>query len=410
MGDETRTRLQADRIIHWCRLFYLGCLVDVGAVGVEERGGLVGGLAAVFFGRGNYLPRLIFAGRRYFVPPFLFGCLAYGSQDVLGLDSRWQFVSNWRHSRHRVPSPPPRQAARRKTSPGGGADPPTAPRAYCGPFLTRRCTRRQPRAEAPGDCPRYAAPLRPPCGGLRPPSARWPLGAGGEPRARPPSPVSRLPASKLPPSAPRVRQSRTTPPRRGGPWLPATRSPRTPRAGGEQPRRPDPPRPSDFAPLSFSPLWKPPIRISPRAVHRRKGGNRKGGEAATFSLIGYAAPKRGPKVGRIRTAAIRRSPLQSEQPRQETPAPGLATLAAGVRRADRRKLGPPVSRTPTARTPPPAPSSGFALHLTHGPQTAPGDPSDPGTQPAMNAYAMLALPRAPPVFCVFQPVGSIIRP
>jgi len=98
-----------------------------------------------------------------------------------------------RLSNHRRPTPP---ALRRAPAPfvppraallGAGGEP-----------------RARPRADAPGDCPRYAAPLRPPCGGLRPPLCAEGalLGAGGEPRARPPSKTDvvggRPPGSPLP--------------------------------------------------------------------------------------------------------------------------------------------------------------------------------------------------------------------
>jgi hypothetical protein len=74
--------------------------------------------------------------------------------------------------------------------------------------------RRQPRAPAPGDCPRYAAPLRPPCGGLRPPLCAEGalLGAGGEPRTRLPATVRGTPphsARRWRAPAPFVRRGRT---------------------------------------------------------------------------------------------------------------------------------------------------------------------------------------------------------
>ncbi len=43
---------------------------------------------------------------------------------------------------------------------------------------------------------------------------------------------------------------------------------------------------------------------------RKEGGGRR-----VIHVHSFAAPKRGQEVGQIRTAAIRRSPLQSEQPR-----------------------------------------------------------------------------------------------
>lgn len=231
----------------------------------------------------------------------------------------------------RRPGPGHRRAQRNPTATAAAQKRQTLHGLSVAPSAPARA-RRQPRAHAPailrGTPPHFAAE-----GGSTPRDGGRAASPAHGHRARsvgspPPNSLRPLPASvSRGPRLPGV-AGRGSPPRA---------SHRLPADADEQPRRPDPPRPSDFAPLSFSPLWKPPIRISPRAVHRRKGGNRKGGEAATFSLIGYAAPRRGLKVGRIRTAADRGRMLPAScRPLRPTAAPrdaraGLPTLAAGVR-------------------------------------------------------------------------------
>ena len=159
-----------------------------------------------------------------------------------------------RLSNHRRPTPP---ALRRAPAPfvppraallGAGGEP-----------------RARPRADAPGDCPRYAAPLRPPCGGLRPPLCAEGalLGAGGEPRTRPPRPAVALPALGRVPPAPRRSvhaddgspPSRASPPRRAQP-------PHSPCGRMNSLRDSRRLRPSDPPPPSVSLLWTPPFPAS----------------------------------------------------------------------------------------------------------------------------------------------------
>jgi len=90
---------------------------------------------------------------------------------------------------------------------------------------------------------------------------------------------------------------------------------------------------------------------------------------------------------------------------------GWSLPASGRRHRPHKRLARSVSRC-AVKGRPPAALRPRATRFTHpaGRETAPGEPTAPGTKPAMNARAMLALPRESPVFCVFWRVGSIIRP
>lgn len=317
----------------------------------------------------------------------------------------------------------------------------TAPRAEVGPFRRPRLHPPPARAPAPGDCPRYAAPLRPPLAGSGPLCAAEGGTAGGGRRAphTATAPGSRLPASG-PPGVrlPASRPSQTTAPRRRGPRLPGEHSPGdSPSPAILQPRRPirhdllDPPpsfqvlSPNPSLPAYGDPAPKLAGLISsPVRTHIGERPRKEGGGRRFIHVHSFAAPKRGQEVGQIRTAAIRHSPLQSEQPRRETPAPGLPTLGAGcagpavagtVREAPQAppsrpaRLGSTFSRT-HSQDAPSGPVLGLCPSPPRRPRGGPRRASGPRHPTAMNAYAMHALARVPPVFCVFWRVGSIIRP
>ena len=110
-----------------------------------------------------------------------------------------------------------------------------------------------------------------------------------------------------------------------------------------------------------------------------KGGHRRRGSRRLHScFIAYAAAKRGPPVGRIRTAAIlrRRSPRRSTALRRETPClclarrsahrplprrRGLSRYSFGLRQT--RRLSPRGRQTPFARDRKACPPRGVAgLH------------------------------------------------
>ena len=269
-------------------------------------------------------------------------------------------------------APPTRQIA--PQAHGGGADPPTAPRASCGPFLTRRCTRRQPRAEAPGDCPRYAAPLA----ARRLDPLRFALGAGGFPRTRPPSPIHRAPrAPCLRPAAPRSQPSRTPLPQRRGPHLPGARSPVPPRHGGwdRRPIRhdlPDPPPVFQFPFPSPSPpgLRRPrpkaagddffPMRIIVGKGNRKRGA---GGyiNASKLRRAETASEGRADQGGGGSAPRLRASSRAARRPRRACRLAPQGCARASRRRSTARRfrrlhrpaasrLGPPFD-APAAGSP-----------------------------------------------------------
>jgi hypothetical protein len=267
-----------------------------------------------------------------------------------------------------TPSPTGRDdSTGRETPPradhGGGAGGADGSTGRGGPLPPPRCTRRPARATAPGDCPRCAAPLRPPLAGSGPRCAPRAT-AGG--RAASPAHGNRT-GSRPPPqglgrTAPRLPPSQTTAPRRRGPRLPGEHSPGdSPSPAILQPRRPirhdllDPPpsfqvlSPNPSLPAYGDPAPKLAGLISsPVRTHIGERPRKEGGGRRFIHVHSFAAPKRGQEVGQIRTAAIRRSPPQPEQPRRETPAPGLPTLGAGC-------AGPAVAGT--VREAPQAPPS-----------------------------------------------------
>jgi hypothetical protein len=275
----------------------------------------------------------------------------------------------------------------------------TAPRAVVGPFRPRVAPAAQPAPPLPaivrGAPPHSARRWRAPA-----PFVRRGRTAGGGRRAphTATAPGSRLPASG-PPGVrlPASRPSQTTAPRRRGPRLPGEHSPGdSPSPAILQPRRPirhdllDPPpsfqvlSPNPSLPAYGDPAPKLAGLISsPVRTHIGERPRKEGGGRRFIHVHSFAAPKRGQEVGQIRTAAIRRSPLQSEQPRRETPAPGLPTLGAGcagpavagtVREAPQAppsrpaRLGSTFSRTRSQAAP-----SGPALGLCPSPPRRPRD-------------------------------------
>ena len=117
---------------------------------------------------------------------------------------------------------------------------------------------------------------------------------------------------------------------------------------------------------------------TPNNDHHQRGTPQEGEQAATFMFVAYAAAKRGPPVGRIRTAAILGGAPRADPTalRRETPClclarrsahrplprrRGLSRCTYGLRQT--RRLSPRGRRTPFARDRNACPPRGVAgLH------------------------------------------------
>ena len=251
------------------------------------------------------------------------------------------------------------------------------------------------RAEAPGDCPRYAAPLRR-RGRLDPlrPVGLW--GRAASPAHGIRAPIRPLCAAQIigcgsgkvaayeSGGASGTRVSLPFPPPLDPPSHPLTFVCGLTRGGREGERH----TAGFFHVIGRPPFGEPdeqPPRLIPLAPSPRG--------AARWSRSRWHASKR-----RSRPP----SPGSVDEARQLG---GSALHAARLGRsaAPYRGHGPTTPR-------PPRLAASVRLRRIQDLRRGRAGPTPPGTRPAMNAWQILALPRESPVFCVFWRVGSIIRP